>query len=480
MTMTVAAGAWAQNGLAPPDLRDLVIGEPFSTQPADFQEFACGTGGGPSSIRIGGFADFAICPPEASGLREVQFRYDDELAYRALAARNALVAEALLGTRLGSFHILVSALFDDAGILRGIRAVTDDRVSDRARRSSYGMAEFVRAIYGSAGWTCIDIPPEEGEQPLGNLLVKQDCRKLTDDGRVITTRSRLLQRAGQTVIDPANGQLRAGLFISTAAMEIYQADADGNPIYGGSGAPVVAQAETPPVPTDPREAFLAGATIDCPGCDLAGANLKRRNLAGADLANADLSRANLHRAILAGANLAGANLTGANLNVADLKRARLAGADLTGALLYQTDAAGADFTGATLDRIVADNARFTNATMVGAHWTGSYALTANLAGTNLTDAILVGTAFHGADLQRATLAGADLTDVSFYDARLRAANLSGATALRADFLRADLSDAAFIDADLTEARLLRARTTGIDLTGATLTEAIMPDGRLGE
>ena len=38
-----------------------------------------------------------------------------------------------------------------------------------------------------------------------------------------------------------------------------------------------------------RDAFLAGATKDCPGCDLHNAGLKRRDLTGANLAGADLT-----------------------------------------------------------------------------------------------------------------------------------------------------------------------------------------------
>ena len=40
-----------------------------------------------------------------------------------------------------------------------------------------------------------------------------------------------------------------------------------------------------------REAFLAGKTADCPGCDLSGVRLKRRDLSGADLTNAKLDGA---------------------------------------------------------------------------------------------------------------------------------------------------------------------------------------------
>lgn len=478
-TATLPTAASAQGGIRS-TIRDIDIGASLTEQPTDFQEFACGTNGGPASLPIASFAEFARCPAEETGLHEVQFRYDDTMRYVALANLDPLRANLFEGTKLGNFRILASVLIDDAGIVRGVRAVTDDRVSDRTRRGAYAMAGFVHSLYGVDGWECTDIPAAEGETPVGDDLIKQDCEKVTDDGLLITTQSRLLRRPGQTQIDPANGLLRVGYYESTARMEMYEADADGNPIYGGlaPGEEPFAVADRP-VPSDPIEAFLGGFSIDCPGCDLAGADLARRNLAGADLSGANLSEAVLHGAVLASANLDDANLVGANLNLVDLKRASLIGADLTDALFYQGDAGAADLTNASLDGIMGENARFTSAKLLGVSWQEAYLLSANLASADLSGATLAGSIVAEADLQRARLVGADVTDATFYKARLRSADLTGVIALHADFLQADLADAIFVDADLTDARLLRARASGLDLTGAILTDTILPDGSVG-
>jgi uncharacterized protein YjbI with pentapeptide repeats len=77
-----------------------------------------------------------------------------------------------------------------------------------------------------------------------------------------------------------------------------------------------------------REAFLAGKTNDCPGCNLDGVSLKYRDLQGANLAGADLDGVNLHRANLANANLSGATIRQSNLNKTILRNANLSGADL--------------------------------------------------------------------------------------------------------------------------------------------------------
>ena len=59
-----------------------------------------------------------------------------------------------------------------------------------------------------------------------------------------------------------------------------------------------------------RDAFLAGHTINCHGCDLGGAKLDRRDLTGADLSGANLRGARLLLATLTDTKLDGADLAG--------------------------------------------------------------------------------------------------------------------------------------------------------------------------
>ncbi len=65
---------------------DVKLGAPISDIPdSAAATLACGTNGGPSSIALKSFADWQQCTPEASGLREVAFTYDDEKDYIARA-----------------------------------------------------------------------------------------------------------------------------------------------------------------------------------------------------------------------------------------------------------------------------------------------------------------------------------------------------------------------------------------------------------
>ena len=61
-------------------------------------------------------------------------------------------------------------------------------------------------------------------------------------------------------------------------------------------------AVAPPAAVGDRDAFIAGETVNCPGCDLSELSFKRRDLTNADLSDADLEGTSFHASILRGAN----------------------------------------------------------------------------------------------------------------------------------------------------------------------------------
>lgn len=223
------APAVAQEVGAAPTTRsqifDLRLDASYTEQPQDFREYACGTNGGPPGVGIKGFAEFAKCPAEpTTGLHEVQFRYNDEIEYWALAMELQPIAERFGGTRVATFYVIVSALFDDAGILRGYRAMTDDRVPLRDRRVAYNMALYLKQHFKDfATFECTDLPAAEGETGVGLNFVKQDCIGTGAGGERLFLDSRLLHRKGQTAIDPHSGEIRASLYVSTTRLDVYAA-----------------------------------------------------------------------------------------------------------------------------------------------------------------------------------------------------------------------------------------------------------------
>jgi hypothetical protein len=217
---------------------DLKIGQPVAAQPApsEFRGFACGSNGGPPRQQLAGFADFARCRAEPGGLHEVSFDYDDELEYIARARDSEREITRWAGTTETGFPVMVSALFDGAGVLRGIRIVTDprpehrDHISEanlRKRADAYQFGGVMAARYDvDPARDCTSLPAAEGESAVGSLFVKQACEKADPQrGRRIVIRANFFRKPGQSGVNPQlPSQLTQGQYESSARLELYQLD----------------------------------------------------------------------------------------------------------------------------------------------------------------------------------------------------------------------------------------------------------------
>ena len=215
-----SAPASAQRRADPGELRGLKLGQNAQTMSTDgFGDFACGSNGGPPRQRLDDWTGFAKCPPEPSGLREVYVRFDDEDEYIGRAIDDPLYAAQRTGTRVAGHPVILSVLFDDAGVLRGLRFVSDPRGDPVARRMAHLLRLAVMNRYGAAGWTCTDIPPEPGETPVGGVFLKQTCEKATPE-RHLSVTAHFLRKSGQRDIDPVTGEYTEGQFESWTRFEL--------------------------------------------------------------------------------------------------------------------------------------------------------------------------------------------------------------------------------------------------------------------
>jgi hypothetical protein len=235
-----AASALAARAAAQPVDRatiwNLKLGAPIADQPPPdaFRGFACGSNGGPPRAPLTGWADFKRCRAEADGLREVYFEYDDELEYVARAHDDERAISRFAGTHEVTFPVIVSALFDDAGILRGMRMATDARPehrndiieADRKKRDeAYTLAAVMAARFNiDPARDCSAIAPAEGETPVGSLFIKRVCEH-REGARRVVVRASLFRKPGQSGTNPQlPTQLTQGQFESSAQVEIYQAE----------------------------------------------------------------------------------------------------------------------------------------------------------------------------------------------------------------------------------------------------------------
>lgn len=433
--------------------------------PAAFIEYACGTNGGPPAKLIGSWLNYAECgKEEATGLHEVEFRYDDELEYFARAYNQDTMVAANAGTKLYIIPVIISALIDDDGFVVGLRAVTDPRVPVEERMRAVALRNFIIGRYDPEGWNCEAMPKTEGETPIANRYLKQRCTKRVGDEQLIVE-AHHYRKEGQYGIDPRTNEAVEGLFRSETRFEIMLAD----PIANRTER--LAALETFQRPLSLREQNRERA-MNCPGCDLSGLDLKRQDLTGANLAGANLSAANLHGAILIKADLTGANLTGANFNRANLRQAKLSGADLREALLYNAILDAADLSRADLSRSRMQEAQMTRANIEGAKLVAVDMSRARLADANAKGADLGGTWLPDSLLRRTDFTGANMIQMLLAKANFTDANLTNAVFVGSDLIGADLRGANLTGADFSNTRLTSALMTTDQRAGAKFVDAV--------
>jgi hypothetical protein len=222
--------------MPPPRLTlwSLKLGAPLDGLPPiqAFKGYACGSNGGPPRLQIKNWAEFAKCRPEASGLHEVYFEYDDEREYiaRALELTNEIARWA--GTTEQGFPVIVSALLDDKGTLKGMRMSSDPRpeyrpdsylAESRTRREAHLIAGNLAPRFDiEPARDCKALPRAEGETPVGEDFVKQVCERVDEkNNRKITLTANFFRKPGQLAYKPeAPGELTEGQYESSARLEV--------------------------------------------------------------------------------------------------------------------------------------------------------------------------------------------------------------------------------------------------------------------
>ena len=199
------------------EIWDVELGTAVGQLPDEFVDYACGTNGGPPGRALDRWRDFRLCRMEVSGLREVYFRYDDELEYWARANNLLPQMEQYSGTKTYGFPIIASVLISDEGVVSGIRIVSDPR---EARDEAYLLRNFLTSRFGQDGWDCEDLAPAPGETAVAGIFVKQRCRKLIDAQTTAFLSSHHLRKPGQSRFDPQSGKETKGQFESVVRFEL--------------------------------------------------------------------------------------------------------------------------------------------------------------------------------------------------------------------------------------------------------------------
>ncbi len=209
------------------------LGQPVTQVPDSAAALiSCGTMGGPASIELKSFADWSQCSAEPTGLHEVQFSYDDEKDFIARAMESEFRALAG-GTSVYAHPVVVAMLVDDAGLVQGVRIITDDRANNHDRRVAVVLSRNMKVRFGSWGLKCKDIPPTDGEMKVGNEFIHEICRGTAADGsgQQVLIEASYLRKKGQDAISKDTQTVNKSYYESKTWVEV------ANPPYSPSEAP---------------------------------------------------------------------------------------------------------------------------------------------------------------------------------------------------------------------------------------------------
>jgi hypothetical protein len=219
--MLVNGPAQSQRKPDPGEIRGLKLGLTAQSMTLQgFGDLACGSNGGPPRQKLEAWSDFRKCRSEGNGLYEIYARFDDEDEYVGKAIEEPRYARGKIGTRVAGHPVILSALFDGDGVLRGLRFVTDPRAAAHERRMAHMLRLAIFERYDPEGWACTDLPPAAGESPVGGIFIKLRCEKATP-GRHLMVETHLLRKPGQADNDPITGEYKAGQFESSTRFEIF-------------------------------------------------------------------------------------------------------------------------------------------------------------------------------------------------------------------------------------------------------------------
>jgi hypothetical protein len=180
------------------DLRDFRVGMKVSDLPREgYGNFACVGDDGTSGISLESWEDYAECPTDAAGLREVRFEYT------ATRVEFVKANDKWEGTRVYGHPAIVSLLIDEGGVVDGIRIATDPEARRYMRKKAFLLGTQAKFHFSPETWQCEKLEPAGGEEPVGGIFLKERCVNRYDD-RVVKLEIDLFRTPGQSMEEFVN------------------------------------------------------------------------------------------------------------------------------------------------------------------------------------------------------------------------------------------------------------------------------------
>jgi hypothetical protein len=162
------------------DLRDIAVGMPVDHIPnSGYANLTCVKD---NTRKLAGWSAWRECPTDVDTLRAIRFEFDPETSRE--------------GTIVAGHPVLLTAFIDDLGAVDSLRIDTDPKARLFLRKKAFLLGVQVKSRYGTDGWACSQQQPENGEQPVGGIYLRETCRK-SIEGRTLIVDRNLFRRADQ-------------------------------------------------------------------------------------------------------------------------------------------------------------------------------------------------------------------------------------------------------------------------------------------
>ncbi|MGI4942468.1 MAG: hypothetical protein ACRYHQ_18200 [Janthinobacterium lividum] len=183
------------------DLREFRVGMEVGELPrSGYLGFACADS---PEHRLNSWQEYRQCPLQASSLRAIRFRYDEN------ANPLSKVNDTYEGTKVGGHPVRLTLLIGDADRVRGLVIETDPTARLFMHKKAFLFGEQVKARYGEESWVCVNQDLTSDEEPIGGVSVKEHCDKMTATRHFVLDRA-LFRRSGRDLKD----------FVSWSRLEI--------------------------------------------------------------------------------------------------------------------------------------------------------------------------------------------------------------------------------------------------------------------
>ena len=133
--------------------------------------------------QLTGWTEYFRCSRDDDGLHRLHFEFDE--------ASNVLspLDDKYGGTMVAGHPVVLSLDIDSDERVVGLSIRTDDKARLNQRKKAFLLGPQAKGFFGNDGWSCAREMPTDDEAPVGDVFIKESCRKSLEGREVVIQRA---------------------------------------------------------------------------------------------------------------------------------------------------------------------------------------------------------------------------------------------------------------------------------------------------